>query len=237
MGIPFDLRGQKFNRLTAIDSYQKRVRNRSHVVWRCQCECGNRHEVTTDQLRSGGVKSCGCLRRERTSQANTKHGKSGTRIYSIWIQMLARCTKPRSTMYPSYGARGIRVCERWSTSFDAFLQDMGEPPTPKHSIDRIDNNGHYEPGNCRWADPKTQGNNARHNRIIEFRGESMTLSQWAERVGMRYQLIQARLSRLGWTVERALTEQPSPIRQAGQSRRSRIDRCNLYRSTRHGSYH
>jgi hypothetical protein len=119
--------------------------------------------------------------------------------------MKYRCTNPRGRQYPDYGGRGIKVCERWLHSFEAFLEDMGRRPSPKHTLDRYpDNDGNYEPGNCRWATPKEQQRNRRCNRIIEFAGQRLPLSAWGERLGLPPETIAARLDR-GCSVERALT--------------------------------
>lgn len=124
--------------------------------------------------------------------------------------MRARCTCPTHHAYASYGGRGISVCDRWS-EYLSFLADMGRRPSPQHSIDRIDNNGNYEPGNCRWATASEQRNNCRQNHVLEFNGRRMTMKQWADVVGLRLGTISERLRR-GWSVEDALTK---PLQQGG----------------------
>lgn len=134
-----------------------------------------------------------------------KHGLTRTPEYRAWASMKQRCTNPRVRSWSNYGGRGITVCERWSNSFEFFLEDMGPRPTPAHSLDRIDNDGHYEPGNCRWATASEQRRNDRNNRPITFAGETLPLIQWAQRTGITARTIGDRLDR-GWPVERALTQ-------------------------------
>lgn len=124
--------------------------------------------------------------------------------------MRQRCMNPNAQAWPRYGGRGIKVCERWD-AFEAFLADMGERPSPNHSLDRIDNDGDYCPENCRWTDRKTQQNNTRGNRYIELDGERLTLSQWEERMGLTRDVIRQRLL-LGWSEERAVR---TPVRRYG----------------------
>lgn len=132
--------------------------------------------------------------------------KSRKPEYNVWIGMLHRCANPKRYGYYRYGGRGIRVCERWQASFEDFLADMGPRPSPDHSIDRIDNDGHYEPGNCRWATDAEQRRNRSDNRVLCFRGESRCLTDWAAKLGLTDSTIQYRLDVMRWSVDRALTE-------------------------------
>jgi hypothetical protein len=221
---PFtDITGQSFGRLTARRHEKTRATSgRSKIYWHCDCSCGGTAKVALDQLRSGKTQSCGCLQRERTSAANTRHGHAGgpSQVYRCWAQMIARCTNEKATGYHLWGGRGIKVCERWH-DFPTFLADVGEPPSRGHSIDRFPNrDGNYEPGNVRWATREEQNNNTRKNHFVTFKGETLTVAQWAARIGIRPQLLHARLARLGWSVERALTERPNPRRQASKLQRN-----------------
>lgn len=153
-----DLRGQKFNRLTAI-GIAGRNKHR-YIIWTCLCDCGKLKEVTSTKLRRGDIKSCGCLQKERSKEVQVTHGKSSSRIYSIWCNMLTRCFNSNHDAYSDYGGRGIKVCERWRR-FENFFIDMGEPPEGL-TLDRIDVNGNYEPGNCKWATWSEQNLNKRN---------------------------------------------------------------------------
>lgn len=154
MSIPDNKTNQRFGRLLAVSAEFKRNRR---WFWLCRCDCGQSKIVRADHLKRGKVRSCGCLNRELTRMRRLSHGKRKTKIYAVWNMMNQRCSNPRTDSYEYYGGRGIKV--RYS-SFETFLADMGEPP-PGRSIDRINNDGHYEPGNCRWATAKEQRANRR----------------------------------------------------------------------------
>jgi hypothetical protein len=150
-----DLVGKKFNKLTV----QKRINpNKLGVEWLCLCDCGGEKTITTSQLKR--IKSCGCLQKEVGKRVQT-HGLSKTKEFKIWLAMKDRCFREKNPRYKSYGGRGITVCERW-LKFENFIKDMGSKPKNK-SLDRKNNNGNYEPSNCRWATSKQQANNRRNN--------------------------------------------------------------------------
>lgn len=135
------------------------------------------------------------------------HGGSNTALYARFRMMIERCEVPSTKCYDLYGGRGIRVCDRWRNDFSAFVADVGEPPTPQHSLDRFpDNDGHYEPGNVRWATAKEQARNRRNTKLLSAFGEDLTEAEWRERAGFRSQSVIAGRLRRGWTVERAVSE-------------------------------
>lgn len=199
-----NLVGETFGRLHVVEfagtSKQKRM-------WRCECSCGRTSVVPTAMLKNGNTKSCGCLgveaRAQATSRANTTHGKSKTPTYGVWFNMIRRCEQSNHKSFHQYGGRGVKVCEEWK-SFAGFLSDMGERPDG-YTIDRIDTNGNYEPGNCRWATQKTQQNNRRNNRLLTANGLTMTMQAWAEVNGLTADAISKRIDS-GWSVDRAVTQ-------------------------------
>lgn len=131
--------------------------------WKCLCFCGNKYEATGSHLRGGNGTSCGCLKGGRISEKISRHGLTGTKEHKAWDSMIQRCTNKNDKDFHRYGGRGICVFEKWATSFEEFLSFMGNAPSKKHSLDRIDVNGNYEPGNCRWSDAKVQASNRRNS--------------------------------------------------------------------------
>lgn len=173
MGKPLvDLTGQTFGRLTVIE---KRGHSGGKALWACSCVCGNEIVVRGVHLRSGRQVSCGCWRSENTSKLMTRHGHAVrgkiSKAYSVWQNMLGRVNPENAELYPWHAGRGIKVCERW-LSFENFLADMGEPDS-RQTIDRVDNDGDYEPGNCRWATMKEQNLNRRNNVWVDVDGKVM----------------------------------------------------------------
>lgn len=135
-----------------------------------------------------------------------KHGLCGTPEYHIWADMVQRCENPNAPEYKNYGGRGIAICYRWRKSAGDFVRDVGFRPTPKHEIERINNNGNYEPGNCKWETRRNQILNSRHCHRLIFNGESFSLSEWAIRLGIKCSTLSARINTMKWPIHRALTE-------------------------------
>lgn len=194
MGQVMDLTGKKFGRWFVKGlSHQKG----KMLYWSCVCECGVERAVFGADLKRGGSESCGCLARERRAARATTHDMSHHPAYRAWIQMKSRCMNEANTGYKDYGGRGIKVCERW-LDFDEFWKDMGPTWRKGLSLDRIEVNGHYETGNCRWATPKEQGNNRRTNRLVKCPdGSERTVTEAAEKFGISRETIFSRI-RYGW---------------------------------------
>lgn len=204
MGVFTDLTGRVYGRLTVLRRDGKRG---SKYWWYCQCSCGTHVCVQGSELTrvSAPCRSCGCAQRE----AVTRHGMHGTRVYRIWRGMLNRCENKRMQGYKYYGARGITVCERWH-NFENFLADMGEPPFKGASIDRKDNDGNYEPSNCRWSTLAEQNRNKRGVLYLAVGSVCRTGAGWAAELECSRTTVYERLAR-GWSVEDACTR---PVRRA-----------------------
>jgi hypothetical protein len=193
--------GMRFGRWLVTDV----TADNSSGLCRCRCDCGSIRVVSVSTLLLGRSKSCGCRRAIVSSEFNATHRMSKTATYRIWKGIHNRCNNPNVNGYANYGGRGIRVCDRWRESFEAFMADMGECPSSRHSIDRIDVNGHYEPSNCRWATSREQSRNTRVNCHIAANGQTRLLVEWSEVSGLSVSLIWARINRLGWSPDRAVS--------------------------------
>lgn len=193
-----DLTGQTFNHLTAIAYVESRV---GGSVWEWLCSCGQKTLAYASNVKSGHTKSCGCW----NARVRYKHGMSYSTEYCSWRHMLERCFNPKNKNYHRYGAIGITVCDKWRTDFSAFYGHIGPSPSPVHSVDRYpDKRGNYEPGNVRWAKPAEQNRNTSRNHLVTYKGETLCVRDWAQRVGISYQSLTIRLKR--WSLERAMTE-------------------------------
>lgn len=205
MGKFQDLTGQRFGRLVALERVEGR---NGRKMWLCQCDCGNTKAVMAGSLTKGDTQSCGCLQKELLSQRAKTHGKSGSRIFWIWRDIKLRCYVPSNNSYNRYGGRGIKVCDEWlgENGAENFINwAMNNGYADNLTIDRKDNDGNYEPSNCRWVTPKEQANNRRSSIYITFNGKTQTKKQWAEEYGIKYSTLKMRLGKYHWSVEKALT--------------------------------
>lgn len=161
-----DLTGKIFGRLKIISRGPNT--NDNKATWNCKCECGRYHHATAANLKQGHSKSCGCIVIDRVIKMSTTHGDSNSKEFRAWRSMRTRCYWTNSKRYKDYGGRGIRVCDTWNESYIAFLSCIGRAPSLRHSLDRIENNGNYEPGNVKWSTPKEQANNRRKINLTTF---------------------------------------------------------------------
>ena len=202
MGRFIDLTGQVFGRLTVIER-DKSVDSDKGAYWICQCECGNIVSVKSYSLRSGATKSCGCLKRKQDKINLTKHYRhmmSGTRIYQEWQGMKGRCNNPHDPRYDRWGGRGIKVCDEWQNSFEAFYNwAMANGYKDDLTIDRIDNDGNYEPSNCRWATQQEQSRNRSSNIKITIGNSTRTLMEWCSIFNVNYKNVRDRYWRNGFS--------------------------------------
>lgn len=195
--------GDRFNRLVITEKLEN-LKNK------CICDCGKTIIVRKDHLVAEMVKSCGCLRSEKSSsrapnlhKMNTTHGLSKSRADIILNGVKQRCLNPNNSAYKYYGGRGIKICNRWIESVENFVEDMGHPPK-NMTLERIDNNIEYCKSNCRWASRKEQMNNTRANRVFTYNGETLNITQWSEKFKIHRNTLNERINN-GWSIEQALT--------------------------------
>jgi hypothetical protein len=194
--------GEVFGRLTVTRVFRD-DKNKAKVD--ATCQCGNQWQGLLASLRNSSTTSCGCAQREALQRTARKHGHANKHpLYNTWISMKQRCYNPDNPSHRYYGARGITVCDRWKASFEAFISDLGPRPDGT-SLDRIDVNGNYEPGNCRWATPKEQANNKTDNRTVSYRGLTTNLKSLCEYVNVKYDLVRERLN-AGWSIDDAINQ-------------------------------
>lgn len=179
-----DMTGMRFGKLVVLE-FAGRIDRKS--CWRCRCDCGREAVIRRSGLisKSRPIKSCGCYH-ARTPKNVSRHGMSHTSEYNIWSHIKQRCLCPRKPAYKRYGGRGITICERWASSFENFIHDMGPRPSLRHTIDRIDNGGNYEPGNCRWATFEQQNRNRSITVWLEAFGVRKRAVEWADQFGLSH---------------------------------------------------
>lgn len=184
--------GSKFGMVTVISKTD--IRSGTHRLWQCSCDCGRNVLATMSDLRTGRRKSCGCLKGANLITNGAHIGGKRMPEYGIWAGMKERCSNPKCKKFERYGSRGISVCEDWQ-DFASFLKDMGRRPSRDHSLDRRDNDGNYEPGNCRWVVLEVQANNKSTNVFLTIDGEKRSLTQWSKVAGIHQMTIRYRASR------------------------------------------
>ena len=203
-----DITGDRFGKLVAMAFHSQSPYKDGGKRWLFKCDCGN--EIIRHIHEARNVGHCGCMTDQHLAEGHKKiikHGMAGTKDYQAWDAMRQRCVNPNNSAYSYYGGRGIKVCERWMKSFENFLSDMGPRP-PKATIDRRDNNGNYEPGNCVWATRKEQQQNRRGNVYYTIGAETKCLMEWCEQYNISYGAVRGRVNR-GWDVEKAITTSPN----------------------------
>lgn len=203
--------GDVFGSLTVVERKPREsVTGRYVSAWSCVCSCGNYHYADQSNLVAANVTRCPDCNAKAISERKKKHGMTGwkdrktSKIYYTWQAMKRRCYYEKEARYADYGGRGIKVCEKWIDSFEQFMADVGLPPTPDHTIERINNDGNYEPQNVRWATKIEQGNNKRNNHMMTKDGRTQTMSEWCRELGLSYSVVKMRLRKSGGDVEYSL---------------------------------
>lgn len=203
MGKANELTGMVFGKWSVLHRVENNYKNCTR--WLCVCECGKEKIVYGFHLTSGKSKSCGCANFKNLNYSNLRHGMTGTKIHQAWTHMRARCNNADDKNYKNYGGRGITVCVEWD-SFESFYDwSMANGFRNDLSIDRIDNNGIYEPNNCRWTTNKVQQNNTRFNRLISINGTTKTFTQWTELIGINKATLEYRIKNK-WSDEQLLSK-------------------------------
>lgn len=194
-----NLTGRRFNQLAVIAIWG---RQHSSVQWLCRCDCGSWAVVTAVHLRSSHTRSCGCWQKQRIQETRRKVPKALEAAYGHFLQVKNRCNNPNNKRFTDYGGRGIKFC---FTSFEQWYAEVGAKPSPLHSIDRIDNSGHYEPGNVQWTTMVVQNRNKRSNKPITFNGRTQLLCDWAIELGINEMTLYHRLNTYNWGLNRSFT--------------------------------
>lgn len=193
-----NLIGLKFGKLTPVSMIKEKGKR---ILWECFCDCGKKSVIVrSDFLNNGTTKSCGCIVRTRKGLC-VKDRKT----YQAWRNMIRRCYDPSVDSYELYHSRGIKVCVKWRKDFNSFYEDMGSAPKG-FQLDRINNDGNYEPNNCRWVSPKQNCNNKRSNKLLTAFGKTQSAEMWANEYGLSGKVLRQRLDRDGWSIEEAISK-------------------------------
>lgn len=211
MGKYIDLTDKTFERLRVVRRVDDAVSGkRRRAKWLCECECGNTVVVFGDNLRDGKTLSCGCYQKQRASDTNSIHKETDHRLYGVWCAMKSRCTNPNVPTYHRYGGRGISVCEEWKNSYEAFRNwaygngYVPNRPRGEYTLDRIDNDGNYEPDNCRWVSQSDQMSNVSYNHVVEYEGRTWTIAELARRFDIPYERLYQRIHVYNYPIEKAI---------------------------------
>ena len=208
-----DLKGKHFGKLTVIEKIENKGKK---VCWKCKCECGNYKDVISCHLLSGAINNCGCLKKDKIKRIKTKHGKSKTKLFRVWAHMKDRCYREKDKRFRNYGGRGIKICEEWLNKENGFINfynwAIKNGYKENLSIDRIDNDGNYEPQNCRWTTMKVQANNTTRNHYLTYKGEKHTIAEWSTLTNIQQETIRKRLKR-NWTIERTLNTKRKKVKK------------------------
>lgn len=197
-----DITGMRFGSLTVVEFAG--IVSGPTSSWRCRCDCGGEVVSRLGNLTCGQTKSCGCLRAKTLSIMRKTHGLTSTPEHRAWAAMKKRCSNPKH-QYAHWHGRGIRVCERWANSFENFLMDLGSRPSPKHSIDRINVNGNYEPSNVRWATRSQQARNTTKTQYLNIAGRRICIADAADAAGLKQETLRKRVVSYGFTAEEAVS--------------------------------
>ena len=195
-----DIKGRVYGELLVLS----RASAAGQARWLCRCSCGSLTVAPGYELRKSLIISCGCKKTERCAKLNYKHGRTSTKEYRAWCNMRNRCYRISNKDFTRYGGIGIKVCDRWLSSFESFFSDMGECPDG-HSIDRIDSALDYTPTNCRWANTHTQANNRKSVKQITYNNKTQSVSDWCVELGLNHRTVRARIYEYHWDCIRAIT--------------------------------
>jgi hypothetical protein len=200
------LTGYRSHRLVVQDEFErKEFGNKMRTFWKCLCDCGNIYWAESYNIKTKIAKSCGCI--NKSGQSNTKHGMANSKLYRVWYSMKQRCINPKVPAYKWYGRRGIHVCESWDTDFLSFVYwSLSNGYEEGLTLDRINNDGNYEPSNCRWVTFKVQSNNRSTNKFIEYNNKRLTYKQWSQELGVRYEILKDK-SNNGKTLDTIIKEE------------------------------